>query len=129
MALETFVDIIVEYFKHSSLSPYDSIAISSMLIWIFPLLIGGIRLWEYSKWIASLFFIASSVVALMPVLYMKINNIHNPLIAFFSYSLAALFLLLAFIDLIFFVISFVLLKLVDLIFFVLEKLLEDKTNQ
>ncbi len=114
MALETFVDIIVEYFKQLSLSPYDAIAISSMLIFTLPLLVGAILSWDYSKWMASFCFIANSVVALLPVLYMKINNIHDPLIAFFSYSLAALSLFLA---------------LIDLIFFVLEKLLRDKTNQ
>ncbi len=125
MALETFVDVIVEYFKQSSLSPFDATAISSMMIFTLPLLVGAIRSWDYSKWKASLYLIATSVAVLTPVLYMKIQNIHNPLIAFFSYSLAALLLLLVLIDLIF----FVLLKLVDLIFFVLEKLLRDKTNK
>ncbi len=129
MALETFVDVIVEYFKQSSLSPEDRLVLASLPLLTIPLLVGAIRAGEYSKWAESLFFAASSVVALMPVFYMKLNNVYDPLAAFLSYLIAALLLLIAFFDVIFYLIFFVLLKLVDLIFFVLGKLLRDKTNK
>jgi len=125
MVLEVFLDTVAEYLreylKHSSLSPEDRVIIAGLSFLILPLLAGALG--TDSKWRRFFFLAVSSVIALTPVLYMKIYGKHEPLLVFLSYSIAVLLLLIALIDVFCDLILFVLLKLVDLVFFVLEKVL------
>jgi len=73
---------------------------------------------------AKILFVINSGVILLPVVYMKMTNTYDAMAAFLSYLIAALYLLIALIDLIFFALE----KLVALIFFVLEKLLRDRDS-
>jgi hypothetical protein len=135
MVLEAFLDTVAEYLKeylkHSPLSPEDRIIIFSLPFFILPFLVGALK--TDSKWVRFLFFASNTGIALLPVLYMKIYDKHDPLVAFLSYSIAAIFILLALIEVFEDLILFVFGKLIDFIFLVLEKLLErfseNKTKQ
>jgi len=131
MVLEAFLDkaaeYIKEYLKHSSLSPEDAIILAILPFFLMPLLLAALK--TESKWMRFLFLAANSVIALMPVLYMKIYDKHDPLTVFIFYSIAILLLFIALLDVLGDLILFGVLKLIDFVFFVLEKVLRNKNNQ